>query len=243
MAKQAAKTAKVYFDHVDISGDINSTSLKFDTERPVVTTLADTGPRRLLGNFDHSGGHMGYLDSANDAFDEDAFTALLDADVTHYLTQAFVGLTEGEPAYFRQVKISSQPRSASIGGAQLLNIEEVGAGYASRGTILGTATVTGAGNRTGRNMGATAAGTRFGVLFLLVAFTGTNITMKLQESQDDAAGDAYADITGLTSGALTAAGFVFVSTTSATEAWKRLNIAGTITSATILVVAGTMAGT
>lgn len=242
MAKGAAAAARVYFDHVNISGDINSTSVKFDVERPIVTCLSDTGPRRLTGNFDHSGSHLGFLDTADDAYDEDMFTALLDADVTHYLTQCFVGTTVANPAYVRQVKISGQPRSGGIGGAQLLNLDEVGAGYAIRGSILGSGAASN-GNGTGQNLGATSANTRFGVLFLVTAFDGTNITLKLQESSDDGGGDAYADITDLTSGALTAVGRVFASTVAATEAYKRLVTAGTYTSATILVVAGTVAGT
>ena len=45
------------------------------------------------------------------------------------------------------------------------------------------------------------------------------------------------------SGALTAVGAVRATTTAATEAWKRVNISGTFTSATILVTAGTVSGT
>jgi hypothetical protein len=82
----------------------------------------------------------------------------------------------------------------------------------------------------------------FRVIFRLLSFTGTSITMKLQGSSDDGAGDAYADIAGLTSGALTAPGVVVVTTTATLEAWKRVVCSGTFSAASVVVTAGVVAG-
>ena len=109
--------------------------------------------------------------------------------------------------------------------------------------VLGNSTETGAGQSTGRNQGVTTSPEEYQVVFHLLAFTGTDITIKVQESQNDGGGDAYADISGLTSGALTGIGVVRVSVTASTEAWKRLDFSGTFSSATILVTGGTVAGT
>jgi hypothetical protein len=71
----------------------------------------------------------------------------------------------------------------------------------------------------------------------LTAFTGTNITIKLQGSSDDGAGDAFADIAGGSFGAFTAVGSAKLATsrTLAVERYLRVATTGTFTSATFAV--------
>jgi hypothetical protein len=71
----------------------------------------------------------------------------------------------------------------------------------------------------------------------IFAFTGTNVTVKLQGSSDDAAGDPYADITGGSFGAQTAIGAWRLSTSrsQAVERWFRVVTTGTFTSVTFAV--------
>ena len=239
--KIAAKSVRVYLDKYNLSGDLNATDQAFNVETPLVTCFSNEGPRRVEGNYDTEDNDLGFFDG--DAGAHDAILAAIVGDgIDHYLGKLF-GTTEGDTAYEKIVRIDGQPRSGGLGGAVLLNFSSKGSGGAYRGVILRSATVTGAGNGTGQNLGATVSGDEFAVTFRVLSFTGTNITLKVQESSDDGGGDAYADIASLTSGALTAIGVVRVSTTAATEAWKRLNVSGTFTSALILVTCGTVAGT
>lgn len=237
MAKIPANSIRAYLNEHNISGSLTSTQAKVAVATPTATAFLDDGPRRVVAGYDHSHSELALFDGDDDAFDEQLAALLADDDGTHYLTKVF-GKVEGSVAYDYPVRISAAPLEAQAGNVIMRNFEAAGDGELSRGLCLAMATVTGAGNRTGRNMGATSSGERFRVVFRLVEFDGTNITLKLQESGDDGDADAYADISGLTSGALTGPDCVVVETTDATEAYKRVNIAGTFTSAVIVVTAG-----
>lgn len=66
----------------------------------------------------------------------------------------------------------------------------------------------------------------------LFAFTGTSVTIKVQESSDNAVGDAFADVTGATTGALTAVGKGRIATGSINvERYVRLVTTGTFSNA------------
>lgn len=240
MAKLPASPTRIYIDEFDISGYLNSTSLDLTQETPVVTTFADAGPRRLVANYDAKQSHTGLLEPTDDGYDEQIF-ALLDT-TDHYLTQLFGANAMGSIAYDSLVHLSTQPRSAAIGGAILLNFDTEGSGGVSRGLVLASKTTTGAESLTGYDMGATGAGTEFRVIYRILTFDGTDITLKVQESSDDAAADAYVDIVGLTE-TFTDVGVATDTVVIATEAWKRVDITGDFTSALILVTAGIVQGT
>jgi hypothetical protein len=72
----------------------------------------------------------------------------------------------------------------------------------------------------------------------LTAFTGTSVTIKVQESSDNAVGDAFADVVGATTGALTTIGAVRVATGAiAVERYLRVVTTGTFTVANFQVMA------
>lgn len=238
MAKVASHPTRIWLDEIALSGYLTSTELKVEQETFPVTTFADAGPRRVVGNYDHSGSHMGLFDAATGAFDVQAFTDFR-TDEDHYLCQAFGAATENSAAYERVVRLTDQPRKAAVGAALLLSIEEEGSGPIVRGTILRSATVTGTGNGTGRNVGATVAGQITVVTYRILSITGGAITMQTHQSQDDGGGDAYASVAALASGSLAAVGVTRVSTALATEAWKRITISAmTASSALILATIG-----
>ena len=240
-AKVSSLLTRVFLDEIDISGFINAAELSLQQELAVVTCFSDAGPRRLVGNYDHAFSHSGFFDGADDSFDEQVFDNF-SADEDHYLTQLFGANAAGSVAYNQVIRLQDQPRSASLGGAVLLNLSGEGSGGLCRGLVLANATVTGAGDEAGIEQGATTSGQVYEVVFRVLAFSGTNIVLKVQESQNDGSPDTYADVTGLTSGTLTAPSVVRVTTTAATEAWKRVNVSspGGFTSALILVTAGTV---
>ncbi len=242
MVKVANRLTRVYLDEFDFSGFLNSTDQNIDQELAVVTAFSDSGPRVVPGNYDVKHSDLGLFEPTDDGYDEQVHALLEDAS-DHFLTKLFGANAIGNVAYDSVVRLSGQPRSAAKAGAVLLNFDSGGAGGIVRGVVLGNKVTTGAESLAGQNQGATTSPTEYAVIFRVLAFTGTNITLKVQESSDDGGGDAYADIAGLTSGALTAIGVVRATTTATTEAWKRLNISGTFTSATILVTAGVVQGT
>jgi hypothetical protein len=242
LAKIAAKSGRVWLDEFDFSGFLTSLDMNLNQATPEVTCLSDTGPRRVVDNYDHSHSHSGFFDGADNSFDEQIFAMLDDSD--HYLAQCFAGETEGNPCYEAIVKLSSQPRQAQSGQAIALNIESQGSGGLARGHILRKNTaLTGNGNGTGYNTGATTLNQVYAVTIRCFSFTGTTFNVKIQQSTDDGAGDAYADIATLAQD-VTAAGVWRLTTTAATEAWKRVVISSwNGTTASIAVTAGVVAGT
>jgi hypothetical protein len=71
----------------------------------------------------------------------------------------------------------------------------------------------------------------------LFAFTGTSVTIKLQESSDNGSGDAFADITGATTGAQTGITALRVATAAINvEQYVRVVTTGTFSSAVFHVM-------
>lgn len=241
MAKVAAHGTGIFLDQYKISCFLNSSEQNIEQETPVVTSFCDDGPRRVVANYDYSHNDLGFFDGTDDQWDEIAH-ALLANESDHYLTKIFGPIAEGGIAYDSVVSLTRKPLSGAVGGAVLLNMESAGRNGLSRGHVLGSVDAVGAGNRAGVNQGVKAAGPTYAVVFRVIAFNGTNITLKVQQSSDDGGGDAYADVASLTSGALTAVGVVRATTTAALEAWRRLVVSGTFTTATILVTGGVVAG-
>lgn len=243
MAKIASHPSRFWIDELAAAGYLTSSNLEIAQETIDVATFADAGPRRLVGNYGHKGSHNGLFDAADDAFDPQAFINLR-TDEDHYLAQAFGAAGEGAVVYERVVRLVEQVRQAAVGQAILLNITDEGSGPIARGRILRSATVTGTGNGTGQNLGATASGRVLVATWRVLAIVGGAITLQIHESQDNGAGDAYANIAALASGSLNAVGVVRATTTAATEAWKRVTVSAmTASSATILATLGVAANT
>src|SRR5690606_22628196 len=84
------------------------------------------------------------------------------------------------------------------------------------------------------------ASTSFGLQMYvqLFEFTGTDVTIKVQSSSDDGDGDAFADVTGATTGALTAVGGRRVATANnlSIERYLRVVTTGTFSVANFAVM-------
>jgi hypothetical protein len=191
-----------------------------------------------VGNYDHKQSHAGLFDAVALGYDAQMFALLADGD--HYLTQLFGANAMGNVAYDSIVQLTSEPRSAAVGGAVALNFETAGSGGLARGLVMANKTTTGAENLTGYNLGATGAGTVLQAIFRVLAFNGTNITLHIEHG---AADPPAVDVAGLTSTAMVAIGCQRVTVATATNAWKRVVLSGTYTSATVLVTLGVVQGT
>lgn len=236
MAKLAAALTRVYFDEFDLSGVLNAADLDVSQELAVVTAFSDAGPRRLAANYDVKNSLNGFFDGDQNAFDQLAFSEL-NTDEDHYLGIAY-GTVEGSVVYENIVQLDGQPRSGGTGGAVLLNLSGAGRNRLTRAVLLHSSDAASAGNKTGQNLGATVSPAPLVAVFRLLAIASGSITMKVQESQDDAGSDAYADIASMTSGSLSAPGVVRVVSTAASEAWKRVVVSGTFTGAKVRVTLG-----
>ncbi len=246
MAKAPASQTRVYFDQYVLSGDLNASEESVTQELPDVTSFADAGPRVVVGNYGTAGSLNGFFDGASGAVDANLFNAI-GAAGDHYLFRCYSGNTSGIPTagsigYEDVCQVSSEPRSARVGDAILLSVNTVGSDGKTRATVIGSQTVSGTGPLTGQNLGATTSGQKLAVTFRILSLTGAEIYLYLQESSDNGAGDAYADISGLVTN-VAAAGVTRKTTTAATETWKRVRVAGTFSSALILVTVGVVAGT
>lgn len=250
MGKVSALGSRIYLDQYDISGVLNAGQLAINPETPVVTCFADVGPRRIPGNYDHNANVGGFFDAAAGSvggtarWDEVADALRTGGNIDHYLTQLFGANAAGSVAYDQIVALDSEPHTHRSGQAATLELGFSGRGGLSRGLVLAKATVNAAANGTGQNQGATVAGETYAAIIRVLGGTFSSITIVLQESSDDGAADAYAAIAGLTAtfSVANTAAVARVTTTAATEAWKRYAVtAFTGTSATILVTAGRMA--
>jgi hypothetical protein len=117
----------------------------------------------------------------------------------------------GTPAASCLGKQLNYDGSRAQDGGFLLNTTVESNGYGLQWGFLATAgmrtdtAATGAGSVSPLDQGSASPGAFGLVMFVhLKAFTGTSVTIKLQESSDNT-GDAYADVTGATTGALTTA--------------------------------------
>lgn len=241
MAKYAAHPSRVYLDEWDFSGSLTATGLDISQEAPVTTSFADAGPRRAKGNYEFTQSHSGIFEAADNGFDEQVH-ALINDGTDHYLTQVFGANAAGTIAYDSIVQLTAEPRSASIGGAVLLNFDTAGAGGLSRGVVLASKISTGAEIIAGQANDATGAGTSFRVIYRVLAFTGTDITMHIEDAAT--IDGVYADLAGLTA-TFTGAGVDSDTIIIATRGFKHVvtTTAAGYTSATILVTCGYIAGT
>jgi len=99
-------------------------------------------------------------------------------------------------------------------------------------------TLTGAAAGSGLDYGASIATTAFGLQAYLQAFTfaGTSATVAVQHSDDNGAGDAYANVTGAVFTAVSAApGSQRIQTArnASVKRWLRINVTGTFSDLTL----------
>lgn len=230
-------------DGFDMGSVASASSLSLATDTAETTTFADLAKTFLEGDTTFTGSFTAFMDTGTNNWDHVASSKVLTQDDDHYMCweapTAGAAHTQGNLVYEGVVRWTGQPREFSVSDAVMVNGDYQGTGRLSRGVVDYTGTVTATGVKTGYNCGATSSGTTLVAVFRLLSVSGSgSVTLRINESSDNGAGDAYAAITGLTSGAMTAAGDkVRVTTTAATEAWKQIECTAYsgFTSVTVLV--------
>lgn len=247
MAKKHGKDAGLLLDGFDLGAVASASTLGISIETAEVTTFSSLAKEYLEGNAGFTGSFSSFMDTGTDRWNHVAFSKLTTQDDDHYACweapTSGAAHTAGNVVYEGIVRWTGQPREFSMTDAIMLNGDWQGTDALARGEVNYSGTVTATGVKTGRNMGATVANTKLVATFRLLAVSGSgSVTLRINESSDDGGGDAYAAITGLTSGAMTTVGTcVRATTVAATEAWKQVECTAYsgFTSVTVLVTLAT----
>jgi hypothetical protein len=239
MAKQSGLGDNLYVNEFDLSGDI----MDLDSVGPSRAVLPATGidksaMERMQGHKDGTLDLTAFFNkSAGQA--HPVLSALPTADVIATYAR---GTSLGSPACSCVAKEQTYDGSRNDDGSFTFKTSFLPNGYGCEWGRLGTAgkrTDTTATNGTSIDDGAGVGTTSFGLQMYvhLFAFTGTSVTIKVQSSTDNGAGDAFADITGATTGALTAVGKVRIATgaSASVERYLRVVTTGTFSSAIFAV--------
>jgi hypothetical protein len=228
MSKQSGLGDNLYVAGYDLSGDIGSLGrISGGPALLEVTGIDKSGFERIGGKRDGGIEFAAWFNPANNQ----AHDRLEDLPTTDQIVTYGRGTVLGSPAAALVAKQVNYDGNRTEDGGLSFAVEALGQGTGLEwGRLLtaGKRTDSGAANGTGVDNGAASS---FGLQAYLhvFAFTGTSATVKLQESQNDGAGDPYADVTG---GGFTAATGItsqriITAGGQAVERWLRVVTTGT----------------
>jgi hypothetical protein len=236
MVKQAGMGDGLHVAGYDLSGDIGSLGAIAGGNSPLLVTGIDkSAPERNGGLRD---GRIEYQAWFNPTSDR-AHDRLSNLPTTDQILTYYRGQTAGNRAAALVGKQINYDPSRAADGSLSLAVEAQANGFGLEwGRTLFIGSQSSAGVTAGIDFTASSA---FGLqaYLQLVAFTGTSITVTIQESADDAVGDPYANVTGGAFASASAVGAQRIATSNAltVERWLRLSTAGTFSAATFAVVA------
>jgi len=242
MSRGSGKSAKVYMDQYDYSGRTNAIELLIDNVLPAVTAPNDLAETLVEAKLKSSLKLNGFFDGVANQYDQHTWAAI---DGNEHKVGAYPGTLApaGAIGYELLARIKDEPRTLEVEGAILLNVTWQGDNIV-RSTVLYNGAITATGAKTGQNVDASTAGQIYVAVLRVLEVTGAgSITVKVQESSDNGVGDPYADL--ITFDAATGISVQRKTVTSATEAYKRINISAFsgFTSVTVMVAVGIEKGT
>lgn len=197
MTKQAGMGDNLYVSGYDLSGDMGSVSNIHGGPAPLIVTGIDKSAQERIGGVRDAG--MTYSSFFNDAAGQ-AHPRLSLLPTTDQIATYCRSTTLGKPAASMVHKQQNYDPTRGTDGSFIFNIGNLANGYGLEWGVQLTAgkrTDTGATNGTGVDLGSASPGA-FGLQAYLhvFAFTGTDVTIKIQESSDNGSGDAFADVVG-----------------------------------------------
>lgn len=241
MAKQTGIGSRFGIAGYDLSGDINSLSRIGGGFAPIdLTDITQAGYDRDSGLFDGGMDCVSYFDPATGASHE-RFASL---PTTSAAGMWASGSAAGSAVACMVGRQADYPGNRGQDGSFMLSptLQESDGYPLEWGVLLTTwsQSLSGAGNLTSVDLGSASPGA-FGAVFYaqVFTFTGTSVTLKIQESSDNGAGDAFADVTGGGFTAVSAAhGHQRIMTAAQNvERYLRVVASGTFSAATIAVAA------
>ena len=248
MAKTSGLGDLLFVDGYDLSGDVGAVqTMSAPSAALDVTAINKSAMERLHGLFD---GMIEFNSFFNDAANQ-AFPRLKAKPAGNVIVSYFKDSAIGNMAANLVAKQNTFDWNRSPDGALIGSIQCQGNGFGleyggTGGTLVakdgqltaGKRTDTAATNGASLDSGI-AGGTALGLAAVLhvFSFVGTSVTVTIQESSDDGAGDPYAAVVG---GAFTAATGVtaqriVTSLTLAVERYLRVVTSGTFSSAVFAV--------
>jgi hypothetical protein len=167
----------------DISGDINAIDTIAGGPADLdVTDITQEAHSRIGGERDGSLSFVSFFDAAN------AHPVLSALPRTDVIMAALVGTTLGYPAACLNAKQADYPPARAAGGGLTMKVDGKGSGYALEWGVQLTAGVRADTTATdGASLDGTAAGYWGAQAYLQVTgFTGTSVTVTVQQSADNA---------------------------------------------------------
>lgn len=242
MAKQAALYSKLWIGGNDLSGDVNAVNQANALRGTYDATGLDVrAMERLHGRCDGDAGFTSFFnDAAGQAHPVLAALPRTDVGVMWAIGQSgATSIAAGDPAFrlvAKQADYSmNRPSDGSLTFTSTFQANNYGAEW---GEMLTAGAVTQGTAGALASLDNTASTTDGLVAHLQVlAFTGTSITVAIQESSDDGAGDTFAAVTGATFTAATGVGTQRVATATGltVERYLRVSTSGTFSNAVFAV--------
>lgn len=239
MVKQSGLNQRFLVAGYNLSGDVGSLSNAGGGNTPIDVTSIDKSAYQRIGGL--RDGRMQYAAFFNPASDQlhDRLSAL---PTTDQIVSWLSGVTLGDDAGVMIGKQINYDGTRGTDGALNFSIDAQSNRYGlefGHQITAGLETSSGAEDLTGFDDGAGSA-TDFGLqAFLQVtAIAGGNLTVTIEDSDDDAATDPYAAVTGAAFTATSSVGAERIQTgrTENVKEYLRCALTGTYTSATINVV-------
>lgn len=239
MGKQTGLGDNFYIAGYDISGDVQSISRIGGGPMALEMTGIDKSAFERQGGLRDGG--MAFVTYFNDATGQ-AVPVLKGRPTTDVIAAYCRGTTLGNPGAACVAKqLNFDPNQGNDGSLTFtVDIQSTLYGLEwGKQLTAGKRTDTGAANGTGVDFGV--GSTTFGLQAFLQVFslTGTNVDVKLQESSDNGAGDAWVDVTGGAFASVTAAPAVERIQTArdlTVERYLRVVTSGVFTSAVFNVI-------
>lgn len=196
MSKSSGMGDNCYTAGYDFSGDIGSLQRIAGGHSPLVVTGIDKSAFERIGG--KRDGGIEYTAYFNDAAGQ-AHPRLSTLPRTDVIVTYCRGTTLGNPAAAIVAKQIGYDGTRGADGSLTFNVQALANGYGlewGKQLTAGKRADVAATNGTGVDFGT--GSTAFGLQAYLhvFAFSGTDVTIKIQESSDNGAGDAWADVTG-----------------------------------------------
>jgi hypothetical protein len=241
MGKSSGLGDKLFIDGVDLSGDIGSLAgIRTGIAMLDVTGIDKKAHERIAG---HRDGALSFVAFFNKTIGTGSHKVLSTLPTIDRITSYCRGSTIGSQGAGLVAKQLNYDPDRADDGSLTLKIDEQANGYGLEWGIQHTAaprTDTTGTNGTGVDAGASSA---FGLQAYLhvSSVVGTSVTVKLQQSSDDAGTDPYADVVGggfaaVTVAAAPTAQRIATAAGLTVKRWLRVVTTGTFTSAVFHVI-------
>ena len=242
MAKSSGLGAQLFVGGVDLSGDTGAVDrIACPTAHLDITAINASGHERIFGQYD---GALEFTSFFNDAAAQEHATLKAKASGADVNMAYFQGSSIGNMAAFLTAKQVNYDGTRGQDGSFTFKVQGLANNYGlDYGEMLtaGKRTDSSATNGTSHNYGAATANGLVAHLHVF-AFTGTSVTVKIQQSSDNGSGDAFADLITFTAATgVTSERKVTASLTTAVEQYLRVVTTGTFSSAVFAVCASRFA--